>query len=605
MVAGMIKKRLIPTPLLDPAKTRAMVVADSSAPSGSRAFAIARLLAGWLLASVRLPWRPELDEEQRARRLRVALERLGGLWVKVGQLLSLRTDLLPAALCRELSSLQYQAVGFPGATAREIVEAELGAPLDTVFADFAEAPAAAASIAQVHRARLRREGVWVAVKVQRPGIRKTFDRDMAVIRRIVLACERLALLPALRWRDFLWELEQMLGEEIDYRFEAENLRRMKKTLRRHRVYVPEVFRRHTTSRVLTMEWIDGVLMSDYIAAADADPQRLAAWLAANDINPRRVGRRLYFSCFRQIQEDNLFHADLHPGNIVLLRNSRIALLDFGSVGSLERENLVKYHTFLRSLSTGEYAKAIDFLFLLNHALPDIDLDELKAELIRTLRAWERRTLTKGMLFPEKSQTSLTMSMSRVLYKHRLTPEWYFLKVTRVTNNLDGSLMYLLPDASFSKLLRQYFAAVDRRRLRGALRRKALEGIAVDLVRSAGTIEAAADALLPTSSMLRRKAQVFEGTTSAGADLLAFLFGLAAAACLLAGALLLGALLLRRPLAGARVGPVLSWLAARVAALGALERWAILAGLALLSVSCAKFSRRFARKVYRRSPRAPC
>ena len=146
------------------------------------------------------------DEDRFARRVRELFERLGGLWIKAGQVIALRVDFLPAALCRELSQLQSQAMGFPGHVARAIVEDELGGPLERWFDVWEEHPVAAASIGQVYRARLREEQAWVAVKVQKPYSAELFAHDMAVIEWLVWLINRLHVYPHMKWADGLDEV---------------------------------------------------------------------------------------------------------------------------------------------------------------------------------------------------------------------------------------------------------------------------------------------------------------------------------------------------------------------------------------------------------------
>lgn len=587
----MLKTELIPSELLAPGERPPVPVAAPARVHRLRGLAISSLFLGWALGLLRLRLAGRLTADERARRLRAVFERLGGLWIKIGQLLSLRTDLFSPELCRELSSLQYQAFGFPPETARRILEEDLGRPLEQVFESFDDQPFAAASIAQIHRARLRREEAWVAVKVRRPEVVGLFDRDMRLIRRVCGLCERLGVAPYFRWNDFVWELEQALLEELDYRFETENLRRMKKTLRRHRIYVPKVFREHTSPRVLVMELVQGALMSDVIRMHGSDPGRLARWLDENRIDPARVGRRLYRSSFRQTMEDNLFHSDLHPGNIVLLRDSRIAFLDFGCIGTLEEEFRQKFCSFTQALAHREYAKAVDYFFLLNHSLPDIDLMTIKEELTRTMRAWERRTRTSGLPYPEKSQSSLTLEMGKVLSEYKVSPEWAFLRVTRATSTLDASLMFLMPDANYSKLMTRCQRQAERRQLERMLRDG---GFLLGRLRQ----EAEADAV--SRSILRREGQVFEGSTTKSAHLLAAVSGGLAAVVFAAGAVLAAGLLYQAdpPRVSALVGSSLAELLAQVPDLAGPAAAAALLALGYVWVRLRGLRRRLARKDYR-------
>ena len=176
-----------------------------------------------------------------AARVRNFLEDMGGLWVKAGQLISLRTDLLSPEMADQLTQLQYRAYGFAPEIARQIVAETLGRPIEQVFDVFEDHPFAAASISQEHRAHLRREGAWVVVKVQRPGIGPIFERDLRVIGWLARWGAKAPGMAYAGFDKLFRELQNIMREEIDYRYETSNLRRMRKSLRRHRVYVPKVF----------------------------------------------------------------------------------------------------------------------------------------------------------------------------------------------------------------------------------------------------------------------------------------------------------------------------------------------------------------------------
>src|SRR5262249_54976209 len=202
---------------------------------------------------------------------------------------------------------------------------------------------------------------------------------------------RLGLAPYLQWDTFAWELEQIVREEVDYRFEATNTRRMRRTLAPHGIYAPRVYDRYSTRRVLTTEFIHGALMADYITLAMVSPARAAAWCAENGIDAPRLARVLNHSLLRQIFEDNLFHGDLHPGNILLLRDNRIALLDFGTVSSTEREYLEQFRLASRAFATRNYAAAVDLTVRMCGIPPAIDLEPLRRDLMQAIHAWARGT----------------------------------------------------------------------------------------------------------------------------------------------------------------------------------------------------------------------
>lgn len=181
------------------------------------------------------------SQTEMARNARRRLERLGGLWVKLGQVLGMRRDVLPQAWCDEMSYLHDRVAGFPGIEARRVVDASLPLPIDEVFSRFDTEPIAAASIGQVHRARLRLEDVEVAVKVRRPGIKPLIERDLGVVAWLARWFVRFNILPQMRWPELVDGLREIMDEELDYRIEAAAGGRMRPILLNHGVYAPQIF----------------------------------------------------------------------------------------------------------------------------------------------------------------------------------------------------------------------------------------------------------------------------------------------------------------------------------------------------------------------------
>jgi ubiquinone biosynthesis protein len=533
----MLNRRLLPSRLPEFTKRKTITVREPRQPS------FALLMRVWILFIwyfIQVTWlrvRGRLTGAESGRRLRDALERLGGLWIKFGQLLSLRTDVFSYEFCRELGRLQDQVTAFPPRVAKQIIEAELGGPLERYFDKFDEAPLAAASIGQVHLARLPGQGAYVSVKVQRPYTDWEFVRELALVRLVVRAARSLWFVPDLRWDEMLWELEQIVTEETDYRFEASNMTRMRKSLRRHRVYVPKVFRPYCTKQVLVTEFIDGVLMADYIRLLQDDPLRCAVWCEENNIRPRLVARRLYNSQLRQLLEDNLFHGDPHPGNIVLLRDSRVALIDFGTVGSMEREYHQKIELLTRAIAEQDYSKSADLLFLLAGALPARDLVDAKQELIRGLRAWERRAFTEGIPYREKSMSSISNELIKIMFRHGCVADWSFLRITRAQDTMDQCLMHLDPNANYIRLTRQYIRLAERRAKRRALRLNQLRQYAMMLTGALTILGRAAENAMLQGWLIRRQVQVFKGRTSKVSHFFAVVLGRGAQLVVVAGILL--------------------------------------------------------------------
>jgi ubiquinone biosynthesis protein len=271
---------------------------------------------------------PKAAAQEAPARLRGALQELGATFVKFGQMLSEREDVLPPAWCRELAKLQDRVPPFDPAEARRIVERELARPIAELYVEFEDAPLAAASVAQVHRAALN-DGTPVVVKVQRPGVEGEVEADLEILGFLARRAERLAA-----WRRFdpvgiVQEFAESFRRELDFRVEARNAERFAANFRGEpAVYVPPPVAGLTARRVLTMAFSHGHRMLD---AAAADPGQRA-----------RLAKLFVRLLLAQVFEHGLFHADPHPGNVFLLPDGRVCFHDFGMVGSLdagERENL--------------------------------------------------------------------------------------------------------------------------------------------------------------------------------------------------------------------------------------------------------------------------
>jgi ubiquinone biosynthesis protein len=389
------------------------------------------------------------------------------------------------------------------------------------------------------------------------------------MRMVVAVLTSLRLYPSVRWPRAIQELEQIAREESDFRFEAAAIEHMRQNLPRRKIAVPDVFVDYSTRRVLVTEFIHAALMTDFIRLRTADPHRLTAWLDENRIDTRRLARRLIHSFLKQLFEDNFYHGDLYPGNIVLLREGRVALLHFGACSFTEREYLAKLHLFFRALATRDYAKAADLALLLCGQLPVIDIEEVKDELVRGLRAWASRTFVKGLAYHEKSIDNATVVVTQILFKHGCPMDWGFLRVRRALTILDASLVHLDPDINYTSLCASYFAKAERRRLTRELGRPLAIRAAGSVVNALDMQERLAEYSLFQGVLIRRHAQVFQGATDKLSELMAALLGyvgtvLAAAAIVL----VLATIERRSPEAIApMIGPQLGALLRRVPPLG--------------------------------------
>lgn len=284
----------------------------------------------------------------------IAAELRGGI-AKIGQVASCRPDLFGAVWSGELAALQDRVPPVPTAGIRARIEVELGQPVDAVFAEFSDEPVAAASLAQVHRARLP-DGTDVAVKVQVPGIEDIIDGDIAALR--VLAGMVGDIVPGADLATTCDELMRVLGEELDYRAEAAALDRYAAT---STVTVPRPIAAASSGRVLTMTWLDGERLIDFL-----DRTTAAGAIAARD----RVLTALVAETVGALFDRGFAHGDPHPGNVVVDRHGTIALLDFGCTLTLAPEDVTGYARLMAAIVVGDRATALAELTALGFVADD-------------------------------------------------------------------------------------------------------------------------------------------------------------------------------------------------------------------------------------------
>ena len=518
----MINKRYIPTPIVEKKnRKKVKMVEKLDTRRLSTSYVFLRFLVYFLGVQIRR-FTGKSDIQKTATQLREIFEEFGGFWVKVGQVLALRTDLFPNEICEQLRSLQYEAVGFPFELARSTIESELGAPIDQIFESFDEQPLAAASIAQIHRAVLlkkkdkKKKKIPVVVKIQRPGLADAFQRDLDTIKIFVKLLVYLNFASYFRWDEFVAELDKTFKEELDFRYEAANGRRMKKNLKFHKIYVPTVYQKYCKRRVLVMEFIDGVLMADYIKELLSDRAKVKRWDDENDVDRKEVGEKLYVSLLRQIFEDNLYHGDLHPGNIILLRKSKFVLIDLGSTGTLDAELRKTYLGYINALSEGDFPRASDYYIRFGVDVPKANIPRVRVEMARGFDSWSAKSELKGLSYREKSLGGATQEVTNVAFGYEIPTNWAFLKVSRSFFALDGSLQYLLPELNVFKIIKKYNKEADRRALINSLRP---ENIRASFQKFSDTVSQYNDLILP---QVRQRTVPFELTVNRSALTLALI-----------------------------------------------------------------------------------
>jgi ubiquinone biosynthesis protein len=375
------------------------------------------------------------------------LENLGPTFIKLGQLLSTRSDLLPPAYLEALARLQDKIKPFPYQQVEEIIQSELGVRLSKAFSEFDVEPLAAASLGQVHRAMLR-NGRCVAVKVQRPNIREQVADDLDALEELAdFVDKHTEAGQRAGFAAMLDEFRRSLMRELDYLQEAQNLNIFRRNLAEFEmIVIPEPVMDYTTSRVLTMDYISGRKITDLSP------------LARLEMDGERLGEELFKAYLKQILVDGIFHADPHPGNVFLTNGNRIALIDVGMIGRVApvmQEQLMK---LLLAVSEGRGEQAAEVTEQMGERLEDFNKVNYTREVSQLVSQHQVATI-------EQIDTGrVVMEISRIAGENgmRVPPELTMLGKTLL--NLDMVSRTLAPDFNPNEAVRRNSSELLQRRL---------------------------------------------------------------------------------------------------------------------------------------------
>jgi len=370
--------------------------------------------------------------EKQATWLRESLIDLGPTFIKIGQALGTRADLLPLEYVKELATLQDQVPAFPTAEAFAIVEAELGRSLHEAYKEIDAEPIAAASLGQVYRARLH-TGQEVAVKVQRPNLQSTISFDVAILFRLVKLTNR--FFPKANenadWEGMLHEFHSTIFEEMDYVKEGRNADRFRYNFRTWRaIRVPKIYWTHTNTRVLTLDFIRGTKVVDLEG------------LKANRISPVKVNRMLIRTYLKQLLEDGFFHADPHPGNLLVMDSGHLAFFDFGMVGRISPKLQAQMiDAFFHVVGRDVKGLGQDIINL-NFLKPGVDPETVRP-VVESLF-----THYLNLKLGEVNFKELTYDLAEVIYEYPFRLPSNFTYIMRALMTLEGIGVVTDPGFSF-------------------------------------------------------------------------------------------------------------------------------------------------------------
>ncbi|HEY3161465.1 MAG TPA: AarF/UbiB family protein [Vicinamibacterales bacterium] len=373
------------------------------------------------------------------------LESLGPTYIKLGQILSTRADLLPPAYLHSLSRLQDNVEPFPYEEVERTIREELGVRISHAFVEFDRLPIAAASLGQVHRAVLR-GGREVAVKVQRPGIRERIDQDLATFHDIAKVIDRLGAVRNVDAARVLEEFRRALLAELDYREEARNLVTIAHQLRDFdNIIVPLPVEDYTTGRVLTMDYIPGTKIT---AVSRVE------W---TEVDGSALAEDLFRAYLQQILIDGAFHADPHPGNVLLTPDRRVALLDLGMVGRISAHTQEQLFKLILAIAEGRGDDAADVLVAIGERAEYFQESDMRRAIAGLVSRFQRhpREMNVGRVVIE-------MSSSGAEHGLKIPPDLALLGKTLL--HLDEIGRVLNPEFDVNASLRRNASSVMRRRM---------------------------------------------------------------------------------------------------------------------------------------------
>jgi ubiquinone biosynthesis protein len=398
----------------------------------------------------------------RETRIRLAIEELGPSFIKLGQILSTRPDQIGMTLAEELQKLQTRVPADDAESVRKTIESELERPLEALFDDFDTVPLASASIGQVHRARLS-NGADVVVKVQHAGIQRRMEVDLDILAGLAQLAERLPELAPYRPQATVAEFRRVVRRELDFLREARNLQQFARNFRGNtHVRIPRCYPELSTSRVLTMEWLDGWRFSDPALRRDS-PLDLAA--------VARHGADMYLE---MIFLHGFYHGDPHPGNLVVLADGQIGLLDFGMVGRLDESMREDIENMLLAIVSQDAQQLTSLVMRLGAVPPGLDEAALSVDLTEFVVHYANQPADTFDL------AGALTEMIDIVQRYHIALPSSFAMLIKVLVMLEGTGRLLEPRFSLMELIQPYQRTMLRRRMSPARQMRKMRRLYADV-----------------------------------------------------------------------------------------------------------------------------
>jgi len=397
----------------------------------------------------RLRGQPTLGHEL----LREGLEGIGGCYVKLGQIMSLQIDTLPREYCDALLSLLDRVPTSSNAEITSVFVDEFGCPPHALYAEFDFTAIGSASIGQVHKGRLR-DGTKVAIKVQRPGVRRTFHRDILLMKSFVWLIFLFRIRSLYFMRDPVRELASWTRDELDYRREASHCDMVRaNAIDNPHERIPVVFWDLTKSRVLTMEFLEGPSVMEYLRLVDLNATAALAELANAGFDPYIFCSNVITNFLRDAFRFGVFHADLHPANLLILPNNVVGYVDFGIVAKLTPEARHKQIELTLAYSKGDPDEIFRQFLNICMLTPGADLDGMRRRIAEMAPAWYEQPAVHGKVRFRVTITVAMMDLLAVCRNYGVLVDREMIKYIRSTVLVDGVVSRLAPGFDLAKVLR--------------------------------------------------------------------------------------------------------------------------------------------------------
>lgn len=421
-------------------------------------------------------------------------------------LLSKSSGFLNPTLRQQLYDQCQPTMGLLVTDLQTIVDREFGSSIETLFSRFDPIPIRKGHYADTYRARLRREDVEVELKVRHLDLERNLQRDIEIL---VTVSNILHLFRHDKENiidDFIDLCSDQLPSLLDLRYEASATRRMKKSLKDHKFYVPRLFRNYVGQRILIKEYVEAPTLQHFLNVRSQDPNLAKTWVQANGIDLEKVAQRLYHSMFRQICEDNFFNQNLTPSNILLLRNSRVAVLSCDATGSVDKRFLTIFNLAMTTLNRDAYEKFADTLFLLCESLPVNDLSAVRTDVIRTVRTHAARSVLESATHYEKSISKLANDVAAILDSNGIILDRQLKKLMLALGNIDTGVHGCNPNMNHRSERARYAKKAASRRMRQVI----TGGIGKAVLSIASPLS---EMVRFETAAMRQKAQTFRATSS--------------------------------------------------------------------------------------------